>query len=184
MKIIAFGHRSRMGKDTAAVFLEESIISANKNARVVRCGFADQVKKMAHDLYGWAGLQIGEYYEHNPEDRFKVLPALGKTPVEMWIGFANRVRDFDPDSWVNYVLKQNNCQFLIITDLRFPNELKLIRDRKGTVIKVVRSDVKHIVSESDDALENYQGWDYVLKDQDLPSIKQFTRNLAEELLYG
>lgn len=173
-----------MGKDTAAKYLEESLISANRSVDVVRCGFADQVKRMAYELYGWAGLRQQEYYEENPEKRFEFLPSLGKTPVEIWIGFANRIREFNPDSWADYVLKNVVCDFLIITDLRFQNELDKIKKVGGIIIKVNRTDVKHIKSESDDALKDFTGWDHVLEDMTLAEVKQFTRDLAEKLIYG
>jgi hypothetical protein len=77
----------------------------------------------------------------------------------------------------------------IITDVRFPNEAKAIKDRDGILIRVNREDArKFIVStgieglekltqmlpkehESETALDNYDKFDYVIEnDSDIPSL--------------
>ncbi len=52
----------------------------------------------------------------------------------------------------------------IITDVRFPNEAKAIKDRGGILIKVIRPETDILAGdyESETALANYKDWDLVL----------------------
>jgi len=55
----------------------------------------------------------------------------------------------------------------IITDVRFPNELKAISDKKGIVIRLMReSDVEGNLHESETALDNAE-FDYIIDNRDL-----------------
>lgn len=49
----------------------------------------------------------------------------------------------------------------IITDVRFKNEAKAIKDRGGVLIKVTRKKVPQLKHESEVALDSYEGFDYV-----------------------
>lgn len=84
--------------------------------------------------------------------------------------------------WVNSLFVDYNCKHVkggnfekpkwVITDLRFPNELKAIKDRGGITIRVnrdryfrtgdLRNDLQLKEHESEIALDNYQEFDYVV----------------------
>lgn len=92
----------------------------------------------------------------------------------------------DPNIWVNILMKEydNDMQAMapieayeymfghaniweyapkwLITDVRFPNEIKAIKDRQGIVIKVLR-DIDRDDHESEEALNNYHDYDYVIR---------------------
>src|SRR5678816_3278002 len=88
MKIVAFGHRQRVGKDTATRILITQLKSANSRINVVRVGFADKLKELAEEAYGWAGLQGIDFYENHPEFKDRPLPAIGKSPREIWLALG------------------------------------------------------------------------------------------------
>jgi len=53
----------------------------------------------------------------------------------------------------------------IISDVRFPNEAKSIKDREGVLIRIIRPLTEDkIISnhESENALDHYNDWDYVI----------------------
>ncbi len=50
----------------------------------------------------------------------------------------------------------------IISDVRFPNEAKAIKDRNGILIRVNRNIGLEFMHESETALDNYNDWDYVI----------------------
>ncbi len=50
----------------------------------------------------------------------------------------------------------------LITDVRFPNEIQAIKEEQGIVIKVLR-DIDSDDHESEEALNNYHGYDYVIR---------------------
>lgn len=180
-KIFGFGHRSRMGKNTVANFLAGYIRQNTRNKSVIVTSFASKLKSMCHDLYGWAGLMDEAFYEQdcNANLRDVKLYPIGKTPVEIWIEFGTTVgRSIYMDTWLEYTLNKK-CDYLIITDVRFPNELHGIHQRDGRTYKVVNPRVPLRDSVADNALEGSSGWtatlinDSNLKDLNLLTIKVF-----------
>jgi hypothetical protein len=186
MKILAFGHQKRVGKDTAAGFAMTYIRSNNKVRNARKAGFADQLKKVCHDIYGWAGLQSGPYYEEPGNGYLKevILPRLGKTPRQIWISFGNEVKNAaHPDTWLDFLLENVRCDFLVITDMRFPNEADRIKSLGGRVVKLVRPTVQHTSDAADDPLLDYTRWDdIVVNDTDLGGLYKKVTTLVEGIL--
>ena len=96
--IVGLGHRKRVGKDTFADFLDDSLSSMGW--LVVRQPFALYMKEAAHDLFKWAGLRQRIHYKLYPEEKERPLPLLGKSPRDIWIEFGNALRAIHPDTWV------------------------------------------------------------------------------------
>lgn len=187
--IVSFGHRSKMGKNTAANFLADSLANLQPIARIRCAGFADKVKDISYLVYGWAGLQPKEYYEINRPARYEKLGRIGKSPLEIWIAVGNSLRDnVHPDTWANYLLHDmsGSCEYLLIYDLRFGNEMKAITDRGGMCIKIHRDEVAYIDSPSDQALEHLEDydWDEVWSNLTEAEVKDKCRKLAERLVFG
>jgi hypothetical protein len=164
VRIFGFGHRSRVGKDTVAGFLAGHIRQTTRNKLVVKTAFAIKLKAMTHDLYGWAGLQDADFYERPENEHLRnvKLPEIGKTPVEIWIEFGTTVgRSIFMDTWVKYPLNKK-FDFLIIADVRFPNEVSEIRKAGGVVYKVENPNVPIRESVADSALADYKDWNGVI----------------------
>lgn len=161
MKIVAFGHRKRVGKDTAARFLISHLQVKWAGIKVVKAGFADKLKAIGHDLYGHLGLMDAEFYEQeqNAHLRYVKLAEINKTPVEIWIGLGNGVRDAVYDAtWLAYLLKKTKCDIMVVKDMRFPIEADAILDRGGRVYRIDRADVKLDRDGADDQLLSYDRW--------------------------
>lgn len=175
VKIFGFGHRSRVGKDTAGGFLAGHIRQSTRNKLIVKTAFALKMKAMCHDLYAWAGLQDAEFYEKPENEHFRneILPAIGKTPVEIWIEFGTTVgRAIYSDTWIKYPLNKK-FDYLIITDVRFPNEVNEIWKAGGKVFKIENPSIPPRESVADDALKDFTGWDQVIiNDGDLKSFNE------------
>jgi hypothetical protein len=141
--IIGLGHRKRVGKDTFGGMLRDYIRAYTQGAIDVRtAAFADKLKSVCHDIYGWAGLKGRQWYEDHPEDRETVLPDLGMTPREIWIKLGTHaVRNHVyQDTWVESLLQGVTCDVLIVTDMRFPGEADRIRDLGGMLLRGGQSD--------------------------------------------
>lgn len=175
IKIFGFGHRSRVGKDTAAGFLAGHLRQTTKNKLVVKTAFALKLKAMCADLYGWAGLQDAEFYEKQENEHLRnvKLEPIGKTPVEIWIEFGTTVgRAIYGDTWVKYPLNRKH-DYLIITDVRFQNEVNEIWKAGGKVFKVENPSVPLRDSVADNALQDFTGWDQVIvNDGDLKALNE------------
>lgn len=185
MRIFGFGHRSRMGKDTAATFLTGHLRQTTRGKLIIKSSFAAKLKAMTHDLYGWLGLETGEFYElpENEHLRNVKLPHINKTPVEVWIEFGTTVgRACYPETWVAYPL-QKQCDYLILTDVRFPNEVAAIHKAGGKVFKVHNPTIRYRDSVADSQLEEFQGWDSVIiNDGDLKHLNTLVINTFKDLL--
>lgn len=171
-QVIAFGHRRRVGKDTAATYLSSQLRRTTQKHVVLR-SFARKLKEVCHDLYGWAGLENAEFYERPENDgkREEILPAIGKSPREIWINFGTLVaRNVHGGTWCDWMLKSKggtlDCDVLIITDLRFPNEVEAVRQVGGVLVKVTRDSVEQTDDVADGALKDFDDWDYVIHNND------------------
>lgn len=180
MKLIAFGHRRRMGKDTAASILIKELRRRFPTKMVSRGSFAEKVKQICHELYGWAGCPSEIMCDADPTLRQKWLPDLDMTVRDLWIKFSTQgVRNMiHQDTWVNYLLSRIDVDYLVITDLRFPNEFARIKDSGGICVKVHRDRVETWNDEADSALAGELGWDYELRNLTIDETVERMRELA------
>lgn len=68
----------------------------------------------------------------------------------------------------------------IISDVRFPNEAKAIKDRGGILIRVNRESSSSSIHESEIALDNYTDWDYVIDNNG--TIEELTEKVRQILI--
>lgn len=161
MKIIAFGHRKRTGKDTAANFLVSHLRMTYPGINVQKRGFADKLKAVAHELYAHHGLKPGSYYEEpeNAHLRYVKLPGIGMTPVEIWIALGNGVRDrVHEATWYEYLLNSSRVDVLVVKDMRFPREAEGILALGGHVYRIDRDVAPVDADGADDQLVNFDKW--------------------------
>lgn len=183
MKIIAFGHRRRTGKDTAGKLLEQ-IIRLENPRLLVRCkSFAWKLKEICFQLYAWAGLREPSYYDSYEDSKEISLPALGKSPRTIWIEVGNFLRNVYPETWINYLIRGiTSCDVLIITDLRYENEAAIIKTHGGYCIKVERPEIPEYDDIADSGLKNYTNWDRILiNNGTLNDLNESVKKLKKEL---
>lgn len=110
-KIIGLGHKARHGKDTVAGCLLKRL----PGSRVF--SFADDLKALARAL--------GMTEKNGP-----FLQKLGEA-----------MRTLDVDYWVKRLalrIDESNAPYVMIPDVRFPNELEWVHARGGIAVKVER----------------------------------------------
>ncbi len=167
MLCIAFGHEKSVGKDSAAGFVMTHLRTNSRFKRVQKKGFADKLKDVCYQLYSWAGLMPSSWYEESSEHRKLkevVLPLIGKSPRQIWISFGNEVKAATyQDTWVDYLLRSVQTDFLIVSDLRFPYEASKIKSLGGLVVKIIRPSIPHTSDAADDPLLDYKGWDVIIE---------------------
>jgi hypothetical protein len=119
---IAFGCKQRSGKDTAADYL----ISKHSGMKL---SFANPLYEILRHVQNKLGFSI-------EKDR-KFMQFIGTE----W------ARDKDPDVFINILLKElgfcedaHNCDLysFFVTDVRFPNEFKALKDNGFYMVKVHR----------------------------------------------
>lgn len=177
MKIIGFGHRKRVGKDTAAKFLLSDLRMNHGKLRTARLSFGDQLKDMSQRMFGWGGLQSCSYYNNHPEEIEKILPALGKSPRNVWDEMGWMGREIHPKVWVEMAAAGIDCDLAISADIRFPTEVELIRKFGGLAIRIDRPDTPQVDTVVDTALAGFTGWDAVIVNDG--NLKQFRQKILD-----
>lgn len=100
----------------------------------------------------------------------------GHTPRELMINYGAFFRNIDPEYWVKQVFQEISVGLdlgvspkFTISDVRFPNEVKAIKEVGGFLIRLNRaSEFNSYTSEafekdpSECALDSYQGWDLLV----------------------
>lgn len=146
MKIIGFSGLAGSGKDTAANILIEKY--GNEYFRKI--SFGDAVKDIASVAFGWDRkllqgdtVESRTFREKNDEfwtDAFK-KPFTPRLALQ-YIGTDLFRNVIDPNFWVFVVQKRiKESDFkgtYLITDVRFPNEIKMIKEMGGITCNIVR----------------------------------------------
>lgn len=186
MKIIAFGHRKRVGKDTACNFVVSHLKLNTRNQRIAKRGFATKMYDILHQLYGWAGFETEDYYEANQEKKEEILPLIGKTPRQLCLDFGTGVaREVYPHTWVDYLSNSANYDYLAIKDMRFENEFYAVKNAGGFCIRIDRPSIPHTDDVADKPLSYLAdcAWDAViLNDGPLNDLHANVLNLTRRFL--
>ncbi len=179
--IIGLGHKAGTGKNTAGEFLFNWLAICHLEISVKLVSFASPLKSVAFQMYGWAGLQSGEYYETNYQEKEVSLPAIGKSPRQVWIELGNYARQIYPETWVRMALAAR-CDVLIITDARYPNELAAIKAANGLNVKIERDSAPKRSDIADCAADGFDAWDFVIQNNaDLATFYDNLEPLKEHL---
>lgn len=153
-RVIGLGFRARAGKDTVA-----SVIARVHNASII--AFADPLKGAAKVIFGWTDKHVyGDLKEIvDPFWGFTprwALQKLGTEAVREVIG---------QDVWERAARRriEASVDHVIVTDVRFPNEAKMIKDLGGELWHIDRSCLPQATHVSETAMERWTQWDRVLR---------------------
>lgn len=155
--------KARHGKDTSAEIIKENL--EEKGYKVLITHYADLLKFICKNIFGWDGEK----------------DEAGRTLLQQ-VG-TNCIREQDPDYWVDFVANlirmfPNRWDFVIIPDVRFPNEINRIADAgfTATHVRIVRPDFENRLTEeqknhpSETALNDTTP-DFVIKNTTMSALK-------------
>jgi len=150
--IIGISGKKRSGKDT--VFSMIDAITAHE-VRTTRTAFGDQIKQEIAESMGISADDINA-----DKERFR--------PLLQWWGAEFRRGYCGEDYWIKKMRLAAAAWYardwLIITDVRFPNEAELVRELNGVLIRVDRDrDTWLDDHNSETALDDYDHFDFRLK---------------------
>ena len=188
--IIGISGKAGSGKDTAAKMLEvlyanpdisyEDFINKRyKNfADIQIVHFADSLKETAQVLF-----RIGEWETNTQEGKKTTINWIGKTVRELLQGIGQGLRDaIDFDLWVKILFANTeDWSNYIIADVRYPNEVKAIKERNGILLRIDRKGAGAGNHSSETALDDYKEWDVHIENngsiEDLfEAMRIFTKN--------
>jgi hypothetical protein len=192
LKIIGFGHRSGMGKDTAAKFLDTHLRATCPKLKVRRISFADKLKDVTYSMYAWAGIRRPIEYENNRALRSEPIAALGGiTIVDLWVLVGEKMREVYPKTWLHYLTKTDHkVDVVIVADVRHPNEADEIVDepRDWRCYKVHNPRIPYRetipgAKSIDHMLESYDRWSGIIDNSsDLEFLHTQVKNIGNELI--
>lgn len=165
---LAFGHKARCGKDTAAEYIEKILIQK---------GYKVKKLKFAKYIY-----EISEFIQ-----KYLNKPIIKDPNLLQLLG--NSLRNlYDLNIWVDALYKEyiqsinDGYNIIIITDLRYPNEYDMLKNLGFIFIKINRlnriidRDPNHI---SEIALNNHN-FDIIIDNNG--SIDEYINNINDKLL--
>lgn len=198
--IISVSGKIGSGKDTVAKIIQEHTPYHNWEVKK----FAGKLKVIATIL---TGIPIEKFedqefkhtilgpewdYYHNTE-KTQIVDGIAQNAKELRymtvrdllqkLGTEAMRMGLHEDTWVNALMSDYNAEESnwIITDTRFPNEMKAVESRKGIKIKVVRDSGNTIgtTHPSETALNDYSNWDYII--DNTGSIEDLQKKVKEIL---
>ena len=173
-KFLCLSGKAQHGKDTSAELILAKITETGKKAVIIH--YADLLKHLCTKYFGWNG--------EKDEAGRTLLQRVG----------TDVVRKKEPDYWVNFVLGlvnlfQDEWDYVIIPDCRFPNEILTLK-KSGyptTHVRVIRPNFDNGLTEeqqnhiSETALDNFPA-DITLINTSLNGLKRSIDKRLEKLL--
>lgn len=113
MKVLCISGKAQNGKDTIAKMIKEQLQEGGHTVLITH--YADLLKHICRRFFDWDG--------NKDEHGRKMLQYVG----------TDVIRRQRPDFWVDFIvdvlgLFQNEWDFVLIPDCRFPNELERMRE--------------------------------------------------------
>lgn len=171
MQIICIAGKAGSGKDTVAKFMKEWF--ENHEERVLITHFADPLKFVCEKFFDWDG----------KKDK------VGREMLQ-YVG-TDRIRGHNPDFWVMFIREilevfEDEWDFVLIPDCRFPNEYEVLADKfNTTLVEVYRPQLESNLTyeqqkhSSETAMDYYNSDIIITNDRELPDLKAAVSLLME-----
>lgn|GEM_PF-98824 len=175
--LIGLSGKKGSGKDTAADALvhdfgyERHAFASRLKAAVTRLDPIIDVDD--EGIYRYASAVV----DHG-EERVKAWPEARRLLQRMGTEVG---RDLFGDSfWVDQTMRDVDASGtpVVITDVRFPNEVQAIRERGGIVVRIERDGLPEDAHPSEHALDDYT-FDVVIQNEG--TVDEFKRDVSERL---
>lgn len=210
--LICLTGKKQVGKDTSLKFIAELLREGTTQYRcnVKRWAFADYLKDVAAKLFGverdkFDGTDIEKdspthirwkaisdalwedfFGEEEPVNEFMTHREL------LQIFGTNACRGIMPNVWPEYLrraLESSRADVNVVTDARFPNEVEMLREMGGYVVRLYRNTGSNLATNhpSETALDHLKdSWfDFVIKDQGnrtMGDLKESWRIILKNIL--
>ena len=165
MKVILISGKARSGKDQSAFFIK-NYLENNKNKKVVIIKYGDFLKSFLEKSLGWDGKK----------------DESGRTMLQQWgTNVIRKNYEYSFTDMMVALLKGIYDRFdcVIISDVRFPNEIEEIKKSFDCVSLRVMRDLKHcgLTNEqmkhpSETAMDNYDFDSYIYNKLDLDTLQK------------
>lgn len=147
-----------------------------------RLSCATKVKDVAATLFGWDRIKLEGLEEEDRKWREEFVDPIHKiTPRQGLIRIGQGLKEFvDPCIWSNIVhqnIVEQELKDVVITDVRFPSEIDLVRKMNGIIIRVTRGDLPSWFHQLESLVIDFKKEPGFSKMSD---IRKFRKSLMEE----
>jgi len=168
-KIIGVSGKKGSGKDTFFEIVNESAAYIYDNKK-----FADKLKEICILI---SGMDKEFFYDRNKYSEYMKIWNMDCREMMQKIGTDVFRNNFDTDIWVKALESNiNDNSNWIVTDVRFPNEVDMIKRHGGLIIRVNRPEIEdndaHL---SEIALDGFKNWDVVI--ENARSLQDYKRTI-------
>ena len=172
--IIGLSGKARAGKDTTANIITSILACDFPSLKVETVSFAKKLKEIAKDVFSWDGDK--NYYPLSKDKGRNLLINIGL-----------KMREIRDTIWVDYVMKSisiSDKQIFLITDVRFKNEAKIIKNAGGFIVRITRNSGQlNIADESENDLDDYKTFDAeISNDSDYAHLSEQVNKFVYKLL--
>lgn len=173
MRVILISGSAKNGKDTSAFMMKELLEKQKKKVLIIH--YADNLKLFAKNYFGWSGQKDEK----------------GRGLLQ-WLG-TDIVRKNYEDTWVDMIVAllkgiKTLYDYIIIPDVRFPNEVDKMYDTFDCVtVRVIRPNFDNGLTEeqkhhpSEVALNDYPMEFELINDGNLEKLLETTRTFLKNI---
>lgn len=173
MKIFLIAGKAESGKAEVAKMIKEYYIYQRKDAVITE--YSKYLKEYAKEMTDWDGLKVNK-----PRKFLQDLGYYIRNDLNMPNFFTERMLE-------DIKVYERDFEVAVICDVRYPNEIKDIKNTYDDVISILvvnqfgqsSLSIEEQTHESELALENYEGFDYTIINRDLKEVKEGLFNFLE-----
>ena len=172
MKLVLIAGKARSGKTLAAHLLKEEILKNNE--KVVITEYSKYIKMFAKELLGWDGIS-----EPKPRKFLQDFGTYVRHESQNPHYFIERMKD-DLEIYRHFV------DVVIISDVRLKEEIDGMKEYHPITIHVSNDTNTYDLSkeeashETEHALENYQKFDYSIKNKTESEMKEILKDILKK----
>lgn len=167
-KLFVLAGKARSGKDTVA-----NLIDNNSLEKVLVYSCTTYLKNYIKDIYG-------DYDE-------------GNKPRDILQKFGSEIKEKYPDFFIDRMgedirFLSNYYDIIVVTGVRLVKELEFLKDSFNAVLIKMESDKENGLTEkqkndiTEIDVDNYNSYDYVIKNADYEVLKQEVKKIMEDEL--
>lgn len=182
--IIALNGYAKSGKDQVAQYIREM----DPTFEIRK--FSAKVKQFASILTGFpVELFEDQMFKTQPLERCwwtvndeGVVPMTVRDLLQK-LGTDAIRNGLHPDAWVNALMAEYRWQNWVITDCRFPNEAKAVKERGGVIVRIDRPGIGPVNAHPSETALDKWNFDYrIMNGSDLVSLRQTTEVILNKIL--
>ena len=173
-KLIGLSGKKGSGKDLFYELFNE-IVFGYENKK-----FADKLKQICSIL---SGLPIEYFYNRKKYSIYLENWNMDIRTMMQKVGTEVFRQNFDENTWAKSLFSDFKDSKWIITDVRFLNEVNIIRKYNGILIRIERpNNEKKDNHASEISLDYYDKWDYkIINDGSIVDYKNKIRNTIKDI---